>query len=66
VLPLDVVGVRLTGIGQLAVTLEQPTDKSISPNTHHSNEHLFDGKKARRAIGEQRQRQARDLPPKLH
>jgi hypothetical protein len=30
VLPLGVVVVRLTGIGQLAATLKQPTDKSAS------------------------------------
>lgn len=51
-LPLDVVGVRLTGTGQLAVTLEQPTDKSTSSNAHHISERVFDGKAARRANSE--------------
>jgi hypothetical protein len=48
VLPLGVVGVRLTGIGQLAVTLKQPTDKSGLSNAHHINEQMFDRKEARR------------------
>jgi hypothetical protein len=38
----------LTGIGQLAATLEQPTDKSGPSNDHHSSEQVFESKEARR------------------
>jgi hypothetical protein len=62
VLPLDVVSVRLTGIGQLGVTLEQPTDKSMSPNAHHSNERVFDGKRARRTVNKQTQNRLNSAP----
>jgi hypothetical protein len=48
VLPLGVVVVRLTCVGQLAVTLKQPTDKSGLSNNHHSSEQVFECKEARR------------------
>jgi hypothetical protein len=48
VLPLGVVGVRLTDISRLGTTLRQPTDKSASPNAHHNNERVFEDKEARR------------------
>jgi cation diffusion facilitator family transporter len=48
VLPLGVVGVLSTGIGQLAATLKQPTDKSALSNAHHINEQMFESKEARR------------------
>jgi len=37
-----------TGIGQLAATLKQPTDKSALSNAHHINEQMFESKQARR------------------
>jgi hypothetical protein len=48
VLPLGVVGVRSTGVGQLAATLGQPTDKSASLNAHHNSERVFENKETRR------------------
>jgi cation diffusion facilitator family transporter len=37
-----------TGIGQLAATLKQPTDKSALSNPHHGSEQMFESKEARR------------------
>jgi hypothetical protein len=38
----------LTGLGRLAVTLKQPSDKSGPSNDHHSSEQVFESKQARR------------------
>jgi hypothetical protein len=38
----------LTGLGRLAVTLKQPSDKSGPSNDHHSSEQVFESKEARR------------------
>jgi hypothetical protein len=49
VLPLGVWSLfGLTGVGQLAVTLKQPTDKSGPSNDHHISEQVFECKEARR------------------